>query len=42
MKRATLDPNESGSDITFKTAYEELELEGATHKTQNEKCATVD
>jgi hypothetical protein len=41
-KCATLDPNDSGSDITFKTACEEPELQGAAHKTQNEKRATVD
>jgi hypothetical protein len=36
------DIDESGSEISFKTAYEEQELEGAAHKTQNEKCVNVD
>jgi hypothetical protein len=39
---ANLDPDECGSGISFKTAYEEPVLKGAAHKTQNVKCATVD
>jgi serine/threonine protein kinase len=42
LQEAPGDIDESGTEISFKTAYEEQELEGAVHKTQNEKCANVD